>query len=269
MSSKQAEKKHRPTPLGDRRKALAPVTGAGKGSAGNPASPVKTAVLIIEEDDRMRSLVVSCFEQIGCIVHAAGGLARGLEAAREATLDVAVVSEELLAPDRVAACRALRAASGRDRLPIVLTGSEDAPGTPDLYRTCGCADYVARSASQMELVRRVANLLQIPPRRFLRTMVAQVRSSPRSRAEYLGHSRDISCTGILIETTRPLGVDEVLPIKFLLPHSNSLITVVSRVTRVLHNALTDQYEIGCRFIELDPAARAMIEDFLSGDSTAV
>jgi len=233
------------------------------------ADAVKTAVLIIEEDDRMRSLVASCFERIGCVVHAAGGFARGLEAAREATLDVAVVGEELLGSDRVAACRALRAASGRDRLPIVLLGNEDGPEAPDLYRTCGCADYVARSASLMELVRRVANLLQIPPRRFLRTMVAQTRPSPRSRAEYLGHSRDISRTGILIETTRPLGVDEVLPIKFLLPHSNSLINVVSRVTRVLHNPLTDQYEVGCRFIEIDPASSAMIEEFLAGDTTVI
>lgn len=239
--------------------------------AGGPAGGLrphatKTCVLIVEEDDGVRSLEVACFERIGCIVRPAGNLAQALEETRSATLDIALVSEGVLAGDCGRACRALREAAGQPELPIVLISEEDLPESLEVERAGGCNDYVPRSVSQHELVRRVANLLQIPPRRFLRTMVALAQPATRARVEYLGHSRDISRTGILIETPRPLAVDEVLPIKFLLPHSNSLINAVSRVTRVLRNPMTGHYEVGCRFVEIDPASRGMIEDFLSSDS---
>ncbi len=238
----------------------------GSAPAGSGAIATKTSVLIAEEDEGQRGLETACFERIGCIVHAAGNLSRAIEEAGAATIDIALISEGALGGDCARACRALREAAGRPDLPIVMISEEDLPEAMDVERACGCTDYVPRSVSQMELVRRVANLLQIPPRRFLRTMVAQTDPAARGRVEYLGHSRDISRTGILIETSRPLAVDELLPIKFLLPHSNSLINAVSRVTRVLRNPMSGQYEIGCRFVEIEPGARMMIEQFLSHDN---
>lgn len=245
-------------------------SGTGLQATGLPVEPrphaTKTSVLIAEEEEHVRQVEASCFERIGCIVHSTRNLAQALEEARTSTIDIAVVSEGILGGDCARACRALREATGRSDLPILLISDEDLPEALDVERACGCSDYVPRSVAQMELVRRVANLLQIPPRRFLRTMVALAQPSTRARVEYLGHSRDISRTGILIETPRPLAIDEVLPIKFLLPHSNALINATARVTRVLRNPMTGQYEIGCRFIEIDASARLMIEDFLTQDS---
>jgi c-di-GMP-binding flagellar brake protein YcgR len=148
----------------------------------------------------------------------------------------------------------------------VLISEEDAPESIDPEKACGCSDYVPRSVSQMELVRRVANILQIPPRRFLRTMVAQEETQLHPKAEYLGHSRDISRSGILIETSNPLGIDQVMKLKFLLPYSNSLISVTAQVSRVLRNPLSGQYEVGCRFTEIAPLTLKTIDEYLTRDA---
>jgi len=235
------------------------------GSPDGDLRAVKTSVLIAEEEDPARAAEVACFERIGCIVYPVTNLAQALTEARSATLDIALISEGLLDGDARTVCLALREAAGRQDLPIVLISQEDMPEAIDPARASGCSDYVPRSVSQMELVRRVANLLQIPPRRFLRTMVALAEPATRGKVEYLGHSRDISRTGILIETARPLAVDQVLPIKFLLPHSSALISTSSQVTRVLRNPLTGQYEVGCRFVDMDSVSQSMIEEFLTQD----
>ncbi len=239
------------------------------GSATSRAAPCvdgRTSILVVEEQEAARAAEISCFERIGCIVHSAGDLQEALQEARTATLDIALVSEACLGEDSGQACESIREACGRSDLPVVLISDEDAPESIDLSRARGCCDYVPRSVSQMELVRRVANILQIPPRRFLRTMVAQADTDLRSKVEYLGHSRDISRTGIMIETDRPMALDQVVTIKFLLPHSNSLINATAQVIRVLRNPLSGQYEVGCRFTEITPAAEKTITDYLHHDT---
>ena len=243
-----------------------------RGAAASRADPFvegKTSILVVEEQEAARATEISCFERIGCVVHSAGGLEEALQEARSATLDIALVSEACLGGDTGQACESIREACGRSDLPVVLISNEDAPESIDPRRASGCCDYVPRSVSQMELVRRVANILQIPPRRFLRTMVAQADADLRSKAEYFGHSRDISRTGILIEANRPMGIDQIMKIKFLLPHSNSLINVTAQVTRVLRNPLSGQYEIGCRFTEIDPGTDKTIADYLHHDTPRI
>jgi len=243
--------------------------GEGSGPSTPAAAPVvagKTSILVVDEQAAARATEISCFERIGCTVHSAGALEEALEAARAATLDIAVVSEHCLENEPCEACASLRSASGRSDLPIVLISDEDAPGAIEAKEACGCSDYVPRSVSQMELVRRVANILQIPPRRFLRTMVAQTDAGLQSKLDYLGHSRDISRTGILIETSHPMSIDQVIKIKFLLPYSNSLIDVTTQITRVLRNPITGQYEVGCRFVDIDAGTLETIADFLTHDS---
>jgi CheY-like chemotaxis protein len=230
---------------------------------------VKTRVLVVEEEAAVRQMEAACFERIGCTVHNASSWEQALEQARASHLDIALISERVLGENCPAAFSDLRRASGRDDLPIVLISEEDTPEALEVERACGCNDYVPRSVSQRELVRRVANLLQIPPRRFLRTMVALSQPSIRVRAEYLGHSRDISRSGILIECAQPLAVDADLPIKFLLPSSHGLVNAVARVTRVVRNPLSGQYEVGCRFTEIDALSQAIIQEFLSLDSSSV
>ncbi|MEE9217484.1 MAG: PilZ domain-containing protein [Acidobacteriota bacterium] len=249
----------------DDRDASAPGLQSGAPDSADVSIARKVSILIVEADAVARSTEASCFERLGCIVHPAGCFEEALEAARTATLDIALLCERSLGDDPGAACESLRQASGRDELPIVLISEEDAPEALDPQRASGCRDYVPRSVAQMDLVRRVANILQIPPRRFLRTMVAQVATDSRAKAEYLGHSRDISCTGILIETSRRLSVDEVLQLKFLLPHSNSLINASAQVTRILRNPLSGQYEVGCRFTEIAPSVQKIIGEFLAQD----
>jgi CheY-like chemotaxis protein len=252
----------------DRRKETGPTAHSPPGGAAAQATE-KTRVLVVEEEAALRQIEAACFERIGCMVHDAASWEQALEQARATHLDIALISERVLGDNCPAAFRALRRASGREDLPIVLISEEDTPEALEVERACGCNDYVPRSVSQRELVRRVANLLQIPPRRFLRTMVALSQPSPRTRVEYLGHSRDISRSGILIECAQPLGVDSELPIKFLLPNSNGLVNALARVTRVVRNPLTGQYEVGCRFTEIDAVSQAMIQEFLSLDSSSI
>jgi CheY-like chemotaxis protein len=248
-------------------------SGAGPTAHSPPrgeAEPrVKTRVLVVEQEAAARRIEAACFERIGCLVQDAESWERALEQARAAYFDIAIVSEGVVGDRCPTACRELRGASGRPDLPIVLISEEDTPEALEVERACGCNDYVPRSVSQRELVRRVANLLQIPPRRFLRTMVALSQPSTRVRAEYLGHSRDISRSGILIECAQPLAIDSDLPIKFLLPSSNGLVNAVARVTRVVRNPLSGQYEVGCRFIEIDAVSQAIIQEFLELDSSSI
>jgi CheY-like chemotaxis protein len=239
--------------------------GAALSSGAVPAT--KTTILIADEEEALRALEVACFERLGCIVRPASSLKQALAAARDGIFDVALISEGILGADCMEACASLREASGRQRLPIVLLSDAEMPEVFDADGAGGCSDFVPRSASQIDLVRRVANLLQIPPRRGLRTMVALAGPETRRKAEYLGHSRDISRTGILIETNRQLALEEQLPIKFLLPHGSSLVNALSVVTRVVRNTNSGRYEIGCRFLDIDNASQERIENYLHEDIT--
>lgn len=133
----------------------------------------------------------------------------------------------------------------------------------DIERASGCKanSYIAKPVSSRQLLETVAQLLNIPERKSWRVLLKVSVSWRSASGIFLCSSRDISATGILLQTDRMLAVGDVISCDFYLPHSLRVFTNVE-IMRVTIND-DDTFLYGAKYIDLDPKYRSAIEEFIN------
>lgn len=172
-----------------------------------------------------------------------------------------VASENLPGLCGVDLCRIIRSSLNRRKVSImVVVRREDDQERRELMRA-GANAVIVGPVEAQELSRQVARLTNIASRSGLRVMVRVLTHEIGPSPCQLGWSRNLSVSGMLLETDRGLGVGSSLGVRFFLPGVSEEISNEARVTRMEPQA-PKTLLAGLRFRCLSGGAREAISDFV-------
>ena len=118
----------------------------------NQLGPARAKVLIVEDDDELRSVVAQCLSGAGFAVMQAATGAAAVEAARVLRPDVLVV--DLMLPDSggLGVARAVRSLRGLREVPVLFT---TALSNPELLYSLESSPVLFKPFSRADLLRQV------------------------------------------------------------------------------------------------------------------
>jgi DNA-binding response OmpR family regulator len=118
-----------------------------------------TAILVADDDEDIRELVLFKLEAAGFDVTAVDNGVSALEAARERPPDLALLDVMMPGLSGIDVCRALRAEEATAQLPVILLTARAQEGDVQIGFGAGADDYVVKPFSPRELVSRVEAVL--------------------------------------------------------------------------------------------------------------
>jgi DNA-binding response OmpR family regulator len=132
--------------------------------------------------------------------------------------------------------------------------------------TCGANARLLKPVAPEQLYHCLEKLLEVPTRHDCRVLVRTRVYGERGATTLFCTSRNISVTGLLLESDDFLAVGDRISCMFFLPGPKQL-TVVGEVTRAARTSrLMHQY--GVRFVSLYPDVRMEIEKFVGDNPKA-
>jgi CheY-like chemotaxis protein len=117
-----------------------------------------TKILIVEDVDYNRELLVQLLEEDHEIVTAADGAA-GIEAAARERPDLILMDLSLPVVDGWEATRRLKARPETATIPVIALTAHAMQGDEERARACGCDDYLTKPIDEDALFATVARLL--------------------------------------------------------------------------------------------------------------
>ena len=115
-------------------------------------------ILIVEDVEYNRDLLVQLLEEEYEVVTAADGAA-GIEAAARERPDLILMDLSLPGVDGWEATRRLKAQSATEAIPVIALTAHAMQGDEERARSCGCDDYLTKPIDEDQLFATVARLL--------------------------------------------------------------------------------------------------------------
>jgi CheY-like chemotaxis protein len=140
---------------------------------------------------------------------------------------------------------------------IVCTGR---PTDIERVVACKANDYIAKPIRPVQLLEKVSRLLDIQERKNYRVLLQVKVNGEQTLEPFFCSSRNISSSGLLIETDRELSSGDSITCSFFLPKAARIVTD-AEVVRCIRKA-DGGYEYGVRFLNIEERYRATIEEFV-------
>ena len=115
-------------------------------------------ILIVEDVEYNRDLLVQLLEEEYEIVTAADGAA-GIEAAARERPDLILMDLSLPGVDGWEATRRLKAEPETEAIPVIALTAHAMQGDEERARACGCDDYLTKPIDEDQLFAKLARLL--------------------------------------------------------------------------------------------------------------
>lgn len=193
----------------------------------------------------------------------AGTGADALEILSREHVDLLVLDPHL--PDLLGehVIRAIRSTPEMRTMAILMV---TAMGRQDAVEGCmaeGCNALLYKPVSRQTLCATVEQLLSVPARRHVRTLVRlQVEGTEGSRA-FFGNTVNLSVGGMLVESTTDMAAGECMDLRFHLPGDADPVVVLARVLRVQEASMSESAAFALAFEHLEERDRRRIEAFVS------
>ena len=185
-----------------------------------------------------------------------------VEIARNRRPSLILLDLEMPKMDGAAACAAMRKAPELESTPIIIMSATGSEENRQRSLKAGCTEFVVKPQNPEELLAIVARVLTLKKREAKRiTVVFNVTGSHASR-QVVGQAKDLSETGLLLETTTPISVGSVLNLEFYLPGTRAQLKVKAKVVRATKSPEGAQ-QSGVQFIDLSQGDQAQILDYVT------
>lgn len=125
----------------------------------------------------------------------------------------------------------------------------------------GANSYITKPVDPAHLIEKVGTLLNIPERRSYRVLIKVEVKGKFMNVPFFCSSQDLSASGILLETDKPLAKGDTVYCSFFLPNSERVIAD-GEIVRIVRKALRT-FQYGVKFISLDRDCKAAIEAFIN------
>ncbi len=155
-------------------------------------------------------------------------------------------------------CRRVRSDASLRQVSLLLLCPDDGAARRRA-QNCGANGVLGLPVTRPALAAELARLLQVPPRRSFRALLAVTVDGQAGGQAFFCSLRDLSVHGALIESTRELAVDDALTCSFFLPGGGRITTDAS-VVRVTPQR--DVWLAGVRFTLLSRRDESAIAAFV-------
>ncbi len=154
-------------------------------------------------------------------------------------------------------CSTIREDYGLKKVSIIMIRS-DRESDIRRYKACGANAYIRRPINPQELFQKVGELLNISPRLNMRVLI-RVKVKGKFEGEFISHSKNISASGILLETDTVLEKGDLIRCDFFLgPNQVNSEGEIMRVTKKQQKL----YQYGVKFMDIDSLSKATIEKYI-------
>ncbi len=125
---------------------------------------------------------------------------------------------------------------------------------------CKANAYITRPVKSDLFLEKISRLLDIPTRKSVRVLLKLSVEGMHVKDQFFCKSLDISTSGLLLESDKPLKVNSLISCSFFLPGSGQM-TVTGKVVRT---AKSDEglFQYGISFANADSKTQAAIEEFI-------
>lgn len=159
-------------------------------------------------------------------------------------------------------CRDIRNTKEIQSTSLLFVADSGKQKDADLCMAAGCNDVIYRPLHALELDAKIARLIAIPVRKDFRTLTRlKVEFEPQKGAIVLGHSLNLSASGMLIEAETVLPPEAVVQLHFHLNVDNDPLEIDSRIVRAEFSGGSPRY--GVTFTNLADPERERIAAFIS------
>jgi CheY-like chemotaxis protein len=168
------------------------------------------------------------------------------------TLDYSDISCERL-------CSVIRGDEVLKVVSILIVCSENLSDIERCLR-CGASDYITQPLSPAAFLWKAARLLNVSERTSYRVIVKAVNMDDNKAAHVFCASKNISSSGVLLETDAIFNKGDKLTCSFFLP--NSIRIVANGDIMRIHEKENGLKEYGVRFIDIPPSVELQIASFI-------
>ena len=126
---------------------------------------------------------------------------------------------------------------------------------------CKANSFMTKPIQPEQLIATVAQLVNIPERQSYRVLLKVSVNGGSVNGSSFCYSRDISATGILLQTEKTLAIGDIVSCDFFLPDSSRIFTNVE-IMRVTRNH-DKTFLYGARYVDLSPEHKSAIQAFVN------
>ena len=189
----------------------------------------------------------------------------GLRIHREEKVNLILTELDLPDMGGDALCSRIRQEQALRQVSVIVV-CRDMPEEIERAESCGANARLLKPVKPEHLDDCIGKLLAVSTRQDYRVLVRAQVYGERGATTMFGTSRNISVSGLLLDSDGLLAVGDRISCMFFLP-SSSQITAVGEVVRTTRlSRIMNQY--GIRFISLYPQVQAEIEDFVAANAHA-
>lgn len=222
----------------------------------------KVTVLIADDLKFFLELEKSFLVRGGFDVSTAGSGAEAVTVARDQHPSLILLDLEMPGMDGAAACVEMRKDATLAETPIIIMSARGDQKTRDRCLKAGCTEFVIKPEKPDELLGIVARILAVRKRGSARLTVVFSVTGEAGGHQLIGQAHDLSSSGLLLETKTSLDPGDTLDVEFFLPESKVQIRTKAEVVRAT-KAGGGAWQVGVRFIDLDPGDQEAIQDLVS------
>jgi DNA-binding response OmpR family regulator len=180
--------------------------------------------------------------------------------AERANVIIADLDEHVLNGERF--CSTIRDSKELCRVSLIILHSA---GTEDVHKISACRAnaFIEKTADPAIVIEKARELLSIPMRETYRAPIGIMVNCENMQNPFLGYSENISVTGMLLDSEKTFAKGEIISCSFVLSDSTHVRTEaeIVRISSKASEHDTNQY--GVRFLNLDQAFKAAIDDYVS------
>ena len=182
-----------------------------------------------------------------------------LEIHRKERADLLIIAPDF--PDMTCEelCRVIREDNVLKRVSILVVCS-DKQSDVERCVQCGASDYLTQPLAPAVFLWKVTRLLNVSERTSYRVVVKVTRNDIPNAPHIFCSSKNISSSGVLLETDHVFNIGEKLTCSFFLPNSIRIVTE-GQVMR-LQNEENGLIEYGVRFVDPSTSVELQIASFV-------
>jgi DNA-binding response OmpR family regulator len=192
--------------------------------------------------------------------------AGALEIIAAERLDLVVMDHVLpdLSGDEIV--RAVRMDPTNARTPVLLVTARGVRENVERCLRAGCNSFLFKPVTAGELQVRVRELLDVPMRRHVRTLVRLAIGAASGEQFFFGTTVNLSESGVLLETDSELNLGDCVDLRFFLPGDQRPLVTGSRIVRRAEGSAACARAFGVLFQGMSDDDKSRIRRFVDETS---
>jgi len=220
-------------------------------------------ILVVDDSKLFLFLSQTIFKRVGSKVITATSGVQALQLANSILPDVIIL--DLIMPDMRGdeVCARLKSDPKTAHIPIIIVTVCADTETIEKCMKAGCDDFITKPVDQDLLLRKVAELLNIPHRKQIRILVKiDVKAKGRGKS-FFGTTENLSEGGMFLVAEQLIDVGEKVEVRFFLPGDKNEIIALAEVLRVDKESYQKAYGYGIRFTDITEDCLRRIREFIA------